>query len=191
MQILGIGGSLRKGSYNMALLRAARELAPSTVTITIYEGLGDIPIYNADVEAQGIPQPVQRFKEAIRAADALLIATPEYNYNIPGMLKNAIDWASRPPADNPFAGKPVGIIGASPGIGGTVRAQLALRQAFVFLNGYVMPRPELLVFRASEKIDGEGNLTDKETRKLLQDFIPALADWASHFRKAKEERKAA
>lgn len=133
IRVFGISGSLRKGSYNTALLRAAKELAPEGMQIEIYEGLGAIPPYNEDVREQGWPEPVRELRERIAAADALLVVTPEYNYSIPGVLKNAIDWASRPP-NPPMAGKPAAIMGASGGNFGTARAQLHLRQIFTFLD---------------------------------------------------------
>ena len=136
------------------------------MTIEIFD-LDGIPLYNADVEAEGDPEQVAAFKEAIRAADAVLIATPEYNHGVPGVTKNAIDWASRPPKDAPLGGKPVGIIGASPGITGTARGQSQLRQAFEFTDSYCMPQPEILVYRAHEKFDDEGRLTDERTRAYL------------------------
>ena len=148
VHILGFAGSLRQDSYNRALLRAARELAPEGMIVDVFD-LAPIPLYNADVEAQGDPDPVAAFKRAIQQADAVLIATPEYNHGVPGVTKNAIDWASRPPRNAVLSGKPVGIMGASPGITGTARGQSQLRQAFEFTNSYAMPQPELLVFRGA------------------------------------------
>src|SRR5262245_39739521 len=120
LEVLGIAGSLRRESYNRGLLRAAQEMAPEGMTIRSFE-LDAIPLYNGDVEAAGDPAPVAQLKEAIRGADALLLATPEYNYGVPGVLKNAVDWASRPPAKSVLSGKPAAIMGASPGMGGTIR----------------------------------------------------------------------
>src|SRR5882672_4988864 len=131
LSVLGIAGSLRAASFNRSLLRAAQELAPAGMTITAFD-LAPIPLYNADVEATGDPEPVAALKSAIRQADALLIATPEYNFGVPGVLKNAIDWASRPPRGSAMQGKPVAIMGATPGGWGTARSQMQLRQAFVF-----------------------------------------------------------
>lgn len=176
-RILGICGSLRRASYNHGLLRAAQALAPEGVTVEIAT-LHDIPLYNADVDAAGAPTAVQAFKARIRAADALLIATPEYNYSIPGVLKNAIDWASRPPAETPLRHKPIALIGASSGQFGTVRAQLALRQVFVFTESYVMPKPELLVPAAAGKFDTDGNLLDEEVRERLRGVLGELVLWA-------------
>jgi chromate reductase len=131
IRVLGFAGSLRRGSYNRALLRAAQELAPAGMTIEVSD-LAPIPLYNADVEAEGDPEPVAAFKAAIRRADALLIACPEYNHGVPGVLKNAIDWASRPPRSAALDRKPLALMGASPGMTGSARGQSQLRQAFVF-----------------------------------------------------------
>ena len=175
--ILGIAGSLRAGSYNRALLRAASEVAPAGVELKIFDGLAAIPGYNADVEAKGDPEPVVAFKAAIRDADALLIATPEYNYGVPGVLKNAIDWASRPPGKSVLNRKPAALMGATPGSTGTARAQLALRQSFVFTETYVLLRPEVLIARAHEKFDADGRLTDERTRQSVGQLVAALVDW--------------
>ena len=175
--ILGLAGSLRRASYNRALLRAAQDLAPAGVVITIYEELGAIPPYNADVEEEGDPVPVRTLKDRMRAADALLIATPEYNYGLPGVLKNAIDWASRPPATSPLRFKPTAIMGASPGTVGTARAQLALRQSFVFTETYVLPAPQVLVFQAASRFDAQGQLTDEGTRNRVRQLVEELVAW--------------
>jgi chromate reductase, NAD(P)H dehydrogenase (quinone) len=177
MRILGIPGSLRAASYNRALLRAAVELAPAGTTIDVFEGVGAIPLYNADVEAEGDPAPVVAFKTAIRDADALLIATPEYNYGVPGVLKNAIDWASRPPGSCVLNQKPAAIMGGSPAGTGSARAQLALRQSFVFTDTYVLLRPEVQVPRVHEKVDANGRLTDEPTRKFIRQLVEALVAW--------------
>jgi chromate reductase, NAD(P)H dehydrogenase (quinone) len=176
LAVLAFAGSLRRGSYNRALLRAAREVAPAGMTISIFE-INDVPLYNADVEAAGDPDPVARFKQAIREADGLLIATPEYNHGVPGVTKNAVDWASRPPRQSPLDGKPVAILGASPGVTGSARGQSQLRQAFEFTNSYCMPQPEILVYRAHEKFDAEGRLTDEKTREYLGKFLVAFGQW--------------
>ncbi|MDB5855991.1 MAG: NAD(P)H-dependent oxidoreductase [Herminiimonas sp.] len=176
LHILGISGSLRKNSYNSAALRAASELLPEGVTMEIFD-LSSIPMYNDDVREQGYPAAVQTLREKIATADAVLIATPEYNYSVPGMLKNAIDWASRPPSQ-PFDGKPIGIIGASPGVLGTARAQYHLRQMFVFMNGMVLNRPEVMIGAANTKFDANGKLTDAVTRDFLQKFLVSLAAWS-------------
>ena len=176
LRILGIPGSLRQASYNRGLLKAAQEVVPKDVKIELTD-LAAIPLFNADVEAKGDPEPVREFKERIRAADALLIATPEYNYNIPGVLKNAIDWASRPPADSVLRQKPIALMGASPGRFGTTRAQLALRQVFVFTDSLVLIKPELMVSGAAQLFDTEGNLWDEETRRRVRGLLEALRDW--------------
>lgn len=175
--VCGIAGSLRTGSLNRALLRAARELAPAGMDIRIFDGMADIPLYNQDVEATGDPEPVQALKRAIGEADALLVATPEYNHGVPGVLKNAIDWASRPAGGSVLARKPAAILGASPGVTGTARAQSQLRQAFVFTNTPVVPQPEILVYRAHEKFDADGRLTDEKTREFVGKLLRELADW--------------
>ena len=174
-------GSLRAGSYNRALLRAAIETAPEGMTIEIVD-IAAIPLYDADLEAVGTPEPVAALKRAIAAADGLLIATPEYNHGVPGVTKNAIDWASRPPRESPLDRKPVGIVGASPGMVGTARGQSQLRQAFEFTNSYCMPQPQVLVARAHEKFDADGRLIDEKTREHLAKFLIAFADWIRIFR---------
>lgn len=180
IDVLAFAGSLREGSYNKAVLRAAKELAPESLGITIF-ALQGIPLYNADVEAKGDPDRVAEFKKAIRKADGLLIATPEYNHGVPGVTKNAVDWASRPAKNAPLNEKPVGILGASPGMTGSARGQSQLRQAFEFTNSYCMPQPEILVYRAHEKFDDDGNLTDEATRKFLGKYLEALYDWINKF----------
>ena len=181
-RILGISGSLRRGSHNTAALRAAVELAPDGVEVTIYEGLGEIPPYNDDLRAgSGNPAPVEAFRQAIRAADAVMIATPEYNYSVPGVLKNAIDWASRGP-DQPFDDKPIAIMGASQGLLGTARAQYDLRKMFVYLNGHPLNRPEVFIGQSGQKVDAEGRVTDETSRKLIGQQVAALRDWALRLR---------
>ncbi len=175
LRILGVVGSLRRASYNRGLMRAAIELGLPEVEIEVFD-LGEFPPFNQDQELDP-PDVVQRFKETIRASDALLIATPEYNYGVPGVLKNAIDWASRPYAENPFADKPVGLMGATIGLAGTVRSQLALRQTFVFLNAHPLSQPEVLVTFAEAKFDADGNLIDEETRGYVRDLLEALVAW--------------
>jgi chromate reductase, NAD(P)H dehydrogenase (quinone) len=182
LNVLGFAGSLRKGSFNRMLLRAAVELAPPGVTIDTFE-LDAIPLYNGDVEAQGDPEPVAEWKDAIRRADAILVATPEYNYGVPGVLKNAIDWASRPPGKAVLNGKPAAIMGASPGGFGTTRAQLQLRQAFVFTQTLAVPQPEVLVAKAHEKFDADGRLTDEPTRRFVRLLLEALAAWTERLRR--------
>ena len=180
LKVLGIAGSLRAGSYNRALLRAAQELAPAGMEITTFD-LAPVPLYNGDVEVKGDPEPVAALKAAIRQADALLIVTPEYNFGVPGVLKNAIDWASRPPRGSALQGKPAAIMGATPGMGGTGRAQMQLRQTFVFTQTYALLSPEILVARAAEKFDASGKLTDEPTRKFVGQLLAALMQWAPRF----------
>lgn len=179
--LTGFAGSLRNGSFNRALLFAAAELAPEGMEIDIHD-LDGIPLYNADVEAEGDPAPVVALKEAITRADGLIIACPEYNHGVPGVLKNAIDWASRPARGSPLNGKRVGIIGASAGMTGSARGQSQLRQSFVFTNTHAMLQPEILIARAKEKFDPEGRLTDEATRKFLGKYMEALRDWIAEAR---------
>jgi chromate reductase, NAD(P)H dehydrogenase (quinone) len=177
LRVLGICGSLRALSFNRALLRAAAELAPDDLVITAADDLGALPAYNPDLEAAGRPPAVVAFREAIAAADALLIVSPEYNYSIPGPLKNAIDWASRPAADSPLRQKSAAIMGASTGLGGTVRMQMALRQVFLFCQVNVLGLPEVQVRSAAEKFDGDLRLTDEKTRDIVRRQLVALRDW--------------
>lgn len=183
IRILGVAGSLRQGSLNRALLRAAQSLAPEGVTLGAFD-LKPVPLYDGDVEAAGEPPGVAAFKQAIRDADGVLFVTPEYNHGVPGVMKNAVDWASRPPADAALNGKPVGVIGASPGQTGTARGQSQLRQAFEFTNSLCMPQPELLVFRAHEKFDASGALTDEATAKYLRRYLEAFAAWVRRLKSA-------
>lgn len=178
LRVLGFAGSLRAASYNKMLLRAAVELAPPGMEIEVFD-LGGIPLFDEDVESAGTPPAVEAFRDAIRRADALLIATPEYNHGVPGVLKNAIDWASRPPRKSPLAGKPAALFGASPGMTGTARAQTQLRASFVFTDTPALPQPEVLVFRAHEKFDADGRLTDEPTRVFVGRLLVALADWTT------------
>ena len=179
--VLGIAGSLRRGSYNAAALRAAAALAPDGVTVEIFDRLREIPPYDEDVKQQGFPAPAADLRNRIAAADALLLVTPEYNYSVPGVLKNAIDWASRPPSP-PFAGKPTAIMGASPGTFGTARAQHHLRQVLVSVNALALNRPEVMIGQAASRFDAEGNVTDEGTRKLIADLVAALRDWTLKLR---------
>ncbi len=181
ISILAFGGSLRKGSYNKALLRVAQELAPEDAQMEIFD-IAPIPLYNQDLE-NDMPQVVRAFKEKIRAADALLIATPEYNYSIPGFLKNAIDWASRPSGDNVFNGKPVALMGASVGTLGTARAQYHLRQSCVFLNMHPLNQPEVMVPLAQEKIDKDGKVTDQKTREKIRELLESLVAWTRRLKR--------
>ena len=175
ISVLGICGSLRKGSFNMAALNTAIELKPAGMNVTVAD-ISQIPLYNEDVYVQGFPPPVETFRQQIKAADALLFACPEYNYSMSGVMKNAIDWASRPP-DQPFAGKPIAIIGAAAGMAGGARAQLHLRQSCVFLDMHPLNKPEVLIFQAQNKFDAGGRLTDDVARGLIRDLMAALAAW--------------
>jgi chromate reductase, NAD(P)H dehydrogenase (quinone) len=175
VRILGIPGSLRKASFNRAALRAAQELVPADATLEIFD-LDGIPPFNEDDE-RTLPIRVAELKAKVREADAILFATPEYNYSIPGVLKNAIDWASRPYGDNAWDGKPVAIMGASVGSTGTARAQYHLRQAFVFLNMYPVNRPELMISNAAQRFDDRGDLVDGTSRKLVGQLLEELVSW--------------
>lgn len=184
IRVLGFAGSLRTGSLNRAALRAAIELAPAGMTIEGFD-IAPIPLYNADVEAAGVPEPVARFKAALADADAILVVTPEYNSSVPGVLKNAIDWASRPPSASPLSNKPAAIMGASTGNFGTVRSQSHLRQVLQATNALVMPQPQALIMRAGEKFDAAGRLTDDATRALVAKLLAAFADWVCRMRAVK------
>ncbi len=178
--ILGFGGSLRKGSFNKALLMAARELVPDDARLEIFD-IRDIPVFNQDFESD-LPHVVREFKAKISAADAILIATPEYNHSIPGFLKNAIDFASRPGRDNSFSGKPVAIMGASQGAVGTARAQDHLRQVLATLNMHVLNRPEVLVATVQDKIDEHGMITDQATKERIKKLLAALVAWTAQLK---------
>ncbi len=179
-KILAFAGSLRKGSYNKALVRAAVELAPENIMIEVFD-LEGIPSFNQD-NVNNPPAKVAEFKEKIRNADGLLIASPEYNYSISGVLKNAIDWASRPFQGNPLEDKPVAIMSASTGRLGGARAQYHLRQTFVFLNMHPVNRPEVMLSNAAENVDADGRLTNEQTRALIKQLIEALVTWAKQTR---------
>ena len=182
-RIIGFAGSLRKKSYNRALLEAARELAPEGVLVETIE-IGELPFYNADVEALGDPPSVAGFKAALQQADGLLIATPEYNDGIPGVLANALDWASRLPGRAPLAGKPVAVMGASPSQIGTARAQYHLRQILAHVHARTLPPPELLVAQAHHRFDPELRLTDDTTRKVLRSLLERFDRWIERERAA-------
>ncbi|MBI2830205.1 MAG: NAD(P)H-dependent oxidoreductase [Chloroflexi bacterium] len=175
ISILGFAGSLRRGSYNRAMLRATQELLPNGTRLEIFE-LDRIPTFNQDLE-MNMPEPVQEFKRKIKAADALLIATPEHNYSVPGVLKNAIDWASRPYGDSAFDGKPLAIISASIGMLGGARAQYHLRQMCVFLNMYPVNLPEVFVAFAAQKFDEQGRLLDEKAKEVIRQLMVNLVDW--------------
>jgi chromate reductase len=184
IHILGFAGSLRRQSYNRALLSAAHEMTPDDATLEIFD-LEGIPPFNQDLEDKP-PEKVKDFKAKIRAADAILIVTPEYNYSIPGVLKNAIDWASRPYGENAFEGKPVAVMGASIGMLGTARAQYDLRRSFVFLNMHPMNRPEVMVPFAQDKIDGSGRVTDEKTRQKIKELLEGLVTWTKRTKLGEE-----
>ncbi|HEX7331037.1 MAG TPA: NAD(P)H-dependent oxidoreductase [Pyrinomonadaceae bacterium] len=175
IRILGIAGSLRRESYNRAALRAATQLVPEDATIDIFE-LDGIPGFNQD-EEQNPPAKVSELKQRIHEADAILFVTPEYNYSIPGVLKNAIDWASRPYGDSAWNGKPAAIIGASVGAIGTARAQYHLRQMFVFLNMFPINQPEVMISNAQKRFDAQGNLTDEGTKEFIRQLLQSLVEW--------------
>ncbi len=175
LRILGIAGSLRRQSYNRAALRAATQLAPEGATIDIFE-INGIPPFSEDDE-QDPPAKVVELKRSIRDADAVLFVTPEYNYSIPGVLKNAIDWASRPYGDSAWVGKPAAVMGASVGTIGTARAQYHLRQVMVFLNMFPLNQPEVMIAKAHERFDAEGNLTDEKTKEFIRLLLQGLVDW--------------
>jgi chromate reductase, NAD(P)H dehydrogenase (quinone) len=181
VKALGVSGSLRKGSYNTAALRAAAELLPEGMTLEIAD-IAQFPLYSEDVRQAGFPPPVQKLRDQILAADALIFVTPEYNYSMSGVLKNAIDWASRPP-NQPFDGKPVAIMGVTPSLWGTTRAQYHLRQSCVYLNMLPLNKPEVLVAGALAKFDAELRLTDKTTRDLVAQLMTALRDWTRRLRR--------
>jgi chromate reductase len=180
MKVLGISGSLRRGSWNTSVLRAAQGLAPAGMTMEI-GAIGDLPLYNEDVRAAGLPPFVERLRNEIAAADAVLFVSPEYNFSVPGVLKNAIDWASRPP-NQPFNEKPIAIMGASGGPVGTARMQYDLRKILGGLNAFVLSKPEVFIGQAGTKIDEAGNLTDETTKTFIRQQLEALAGWTDRMR---------
>jgi len=180
-KVLGISGSLRKGSFNTMALKVAQGLAPDGMTIELAD-ISAFPLYNEDVKAQGYPPAVQKFRDQIAAADALLFATPEYNYSVSGVLKNAIDWASRPP-NQPFDGKPIAMMGASGGVLGTARAQYHLRQMCVILNMLPVNKPEVMLPQAQTRFDAEGKLTDETARGLIKQLLESLRDWTARVKR--------
>ena len=174
VKIFGFAGSLRKTSYNKAILYAAEELLPASAELEIFD-ISGIPPFNQDNE-NDLPEKVKEFKRKIKDADVILIATPEYNYSVPGVLKNAIDWASRPYGNNSFEDKPVAIMGASIGFLGTARAQYHLRQSCVFLNMHPLNSPQVFVTNADQKIQN-GKLVDDKTREIIWDMLKSLIEW--------------
>jgi chromate reductase len=181
VSLLGICGSLRKASLNRALLDAVGETLPADATLAIHDGLGELPLFNSDVPE---PASVTALKAAIAAADGIVFAVPEYNYSIPGGLKNAIDWVSRPPATSPMRGKPVGMVGAATGMSGTIRAQAHLRQILVFSDSPCLNQPEVLIPRAQERFDDHRRLTDESTRQLLARFGVAMVGFVDRYPRA-------
>jgi chromate reductase, NAD(P)H dehydrogenase (quinone) len=182
-RIVAFAGSLRRGSFNRALIHAAQELAPDGMAIELIE-LADLPFYNADVEAEGDPPSVETFKASLRAADGLIIATPEYNDGIPGVLTNAIEWGSRLPGRAPLAGKPVALMGASPSQIGTARAQLHLRQLLSHVQARALPPPEFLVASAHERFDSDLRLIHEGSRRVLAHLLQRLSRWIARERTA-------
>jgi chromate reductase len=181
IKVLGICGSLRQASYNRMALKAAGQNLPPGMTLEAFDKMAEIPPYNEDVKAKGFPPAVAELRAKIKAADALLFVTPEYNYSMSGVIKNAIDWASRPP-DQPFDGKPVAIMGASMGVHGTSRAQYHLRQSCIFLNMLPLNKPEVMIPQAQNKFDAQGNLTDAVTTQFIADLMLALAAWTKRLK---------
>jgi len=181
IRILSFAGSLRKGSYNKALLNAAVELAPENVEIEVFD-LEGIPLFNQDLESHP-PRIVKEFKEKIKAADALLIVTPEYNYSMSGVIKNALDVASRPPADKVFAGKPVAIMSASPSRFGGARAQYQLRQTLIVLNAHPINLPEIMFSQADKNIDENGKIKNEAIRELIRELLDELISWTKKIEK--------
>jgi chromate reductase len=175
LKVLGICGSLRKASLSMAALRACKELMPAGMSMTFAQ-IGDIPMYNQDIFDAGIPQPAKRFYDEIAAADGVLIATPEYNFSLPAVLKNAIDWVSKMPKQ-PFDNKPIAVFSASQGPLGGARVQYDVRKILVQLWGLVLPRPEVFIGAAQTKFDKDGKLTDEATKKFLTDLLAGFKPW--------------
>jgi chromate reductase len=185
IKIIGFSGSLRSGSFNTAALRAVQEVTPSDAEIDIYD-IADFPPFNQDIDGEP-PQMVTDLKAAIRAADAVIFSSPEYNYSVPGHLKNVIDWASRPYGDSAWDGKPALIMGASIGAVGTARMQYHLRQIMVFLNMHPLNKPEVMIGTAQDKFDAEGKLTDESTREYLKQAVEALVHWTRRLRSGNQQ----
>lgn len=183
MKILGICGSLRKASLNMAALRACSELMPQGMQLEI-ASIADLPMYNQDVFDAGMPEPVKRLRAEIAAADGLLIACPEYNFSVSGALKNAIDWGSRAP-NQVFQDKPIAIFSATTGPVGGARVQYDLRRILGQLWGHVLPRPEVFIGNAAQKFDAQGRLTDETTRKFLTDLLTGFGSWVTRMQPKK------
>lgn len=184
LTFLGIAGSLRRESYNRAALRAAQRLCPDGVTLETFD-IAPLPLFNQDDE-RNPPLALIELKRRIRAADAIVLATPEYNYSMPGVLKNALDCASRPYGDNAWAGKPVAILSASVGQFGGIRAQYHLRQSLVFLDMYPINQPEVAIPNAAKAFGADGDLVDETARKLIRDLLAKLARWTRRLDPARE-----
>ena len=182
VKILALVGSLRAASINRQLAELAAETAPEGVAVTVFQGLGDLPFYNEDIDNENVPASVVALREAAGEADAALVVTPEYNGSIPGVLKNAIDWASRPYGDSAWNGKPAAIMGASVGAIGTARAQYHLRQMMVFLNMFPINQPEVMIGNASERFDADGNLTHEATKDFIRQLLQSLVDWTTRIK---------
>jgi chromate reductase len=180
VRLLGLSGSIRKGSLNTALLHAAKELLPENTTLEIHD-LSGLPLFSQDLE-HDLTTPIRTFKQKIREADAILFASPEHNYSITAVLKNGIEWGNRPPTDRTWKGKPAGIVSASSGPRGGVRSQLHLRQIMVDIDMYPINTPQLLVGEAETKFDKNLKLTDEQTRKILRDLLVSLVDWTRRLR---------
>ena len=178
-KILGLAASLRRASVHRGIVRAAHEVGPRWMSCESFD-LSRIPYFNQDVEDEGLPEPVEKLREKIRIHDAVLIATPEYDYAVPGVLTAALDWALRSRYDpTPFRHKPVGIVGASPGGGGTARGQMVLRQILLHPPAYMIPEPQMLIPFSRQKFDAQtGDLVDKDTRERLRRFLEALVEWS-------------
>lgn len=185
LNLVAFSGSLRKASYNTALLHNLVELLPPSLKLTIHS-IGDIPLFNEDVEDAGFPEPVARLYSAIRAADGVVLATPEYNHGIPGVLKNTLDWLSRQ-TPHAFYGVPTALLGASNGFIGTTRSQAATRQTLAALNSPCMPFPQVLVSRVQDKIDAQGHLHDESTRKFITTWTQEVERWMRRFPRSERE----
>ena len=177
--VLGICGSMRKASLNRGLLLAVGAALPEGTLFSFHDGLDQLPIFNSDLDD---PPAVIALKSAIAAADGVVFAVPEYNYSIPGGLKNALDWISRPPATSPMRGKPIGLVGAASGMSGTIRAQTHMRQILVYSDSPCLNQPEVLIPRAHERFTADGVLTDEGTRTLLARFGAAFVAFVERVR---------
>lgn len=174
IHILGFSGSIRRGSFNQALLQNAQELLPSNVSLEIYEGLDELPLYTEDFDGANLHEKAIKLREAISKADGILIASPEHNFSLSAVLKNTLDWASRPYGNHPFINKPTAIVGASGGLLGTIRAQLHTREILHSLQADVVSRPEVLVTQAGTRFDSDGRLIDEGTKELLTQLLTTL-----------------